>query len=127
MNRADKIFIVIVFLCTIALYASLSWIQSLDEGKTKVVVVEYKNEEVLRFELTDDLDTTYTYNATMGEVVIEVKDGKVRVEKETSPYHYCSLQGWVEKPNVPIVCEPNDLVIMIYGVDDGSSEDVTLH
>lgn len=125
MNRADRIFIGIVIICTIALYASLGWIQSLDNGKKKIAIVEYKNQEVMRIDMTKD--GTYSVDATKGTVDIEVKNGQIRVEKETSPYHYCSLQGWVERSNVPIVCLPNDLVIMIHGVDDESGEDVTLH
>ena len=45
----------------------------------KEVVVEYQNEEVLRKDLSEN--ATYTLNATLGDVKIEVKDNAVRVEK----------------------------------------------
>lgn len=125
MNKADKIFIAIVLLSSLALYASLSYMQSLDADKQKVAIVEYKNREVLRIDMT--VDATYTVEATLGTVTIEVKDGQIRVEKETSPYHYCSLQGWVKDTHVPIVCLPNDLLITLQGVEDGDGPDVQLH
>lgn len=125
MNKADKIFIAIVLLSSLALYASLSYIQSLDADKQKVAIVEYKNREVLRIDMT--VDATYTVEATLGTVTIEVKDEQIRVEKETSPYHYCSLQGWVKDTHVPIVCLPNDLLITLQGVEDGDGPDVQLH
>ena len=125
MNRADTIFIAIVILCTIGLYGSLSWISALDANKQKIAIVEYKGKEVLRIDMQKD--DTYQVEATKGTVYIEVMNEKIRVEKETSPYHYCSLQGWVGSSNVPIVCLPNDLIITIHGVEDGSKPDLTLH
>ena len=125
MNRADKIFIVIVILCTVGLYGSLSWLSALDADKQKIAIVEYKGKEVLRIDLRKD--DTYQVEATKGTVYIEVKDEKIRVERETSPYHYCSLQGWVSSSNTAIVCLPNDLIITIHGVENGSEPDLTLH
>ena len=49
----------------------------------------------------------------MGEVQIEIKDDAVRVEKENSPYHLCSIQGWVSDTGRPIICLPNELVVQI--------------
>ena len=125
MNRADAIFIIIVIICTIGLYSSLNWLSALDADKQKIAIVEYKGKEVLRIDLNKD--STYQVDATKGIVYIEVKDEKIRVEKETSPYNYCSLQGWVSSSNVAIICLPNDLIITIHGVENGSEPDLTLH
>lgn len=78
-------------------------------------MVSYKNEEVLRIDMS--IDSNYTVSGTLGDVTIEVLDSKIRVEKETSPYHLCSIQGWVEYANVPIVCLPNHIVILIEGTN----------
>lgn len=118
LNKHDVIFLVIVVILAGSLYFALNWINSLSAGEEKVAIVTYQNKEVMRLDL--NVDATYTYQATMGLVTIEVKDQAVRVEKETSPYHYCSLQGWVKSANTPIVCLPNELVITIKGVDSGN-------
>jgi len=74
------------------------------------VVYSY-DKEVLRIDLK--VDKTYTVKGALGDVFIEVASGRVRVEKETSPYHLCSIQGWVQYANIPIVCLPNHIVIII--------------
>lgn len=51
--------------------------------------------------------------ALLGDVTIEVKNEQVRVEKEESPRHICSLQGWVGTTGLPIICAPNNLMIVI--------------
>ena len=55
------------------------------------------------------------YSSLLGEMVIEIKDNKVRVKKEESPLHYCSMQGWVDSVAKPIVCLPNGVIITIIG------------
>lgn len=111
MNKADKIFICLVVLSAILLSIPL-WVHDWqNRDKEKMVVVQYRNEEVLREDLHKD--GVYTLQATLGEVKIEVKDDAVRVEKENSPYHLCSIQGWVADTGRPIICLPNELVVQI--------------
>lgn len=125
MNKADKLGITIVFLCICLLYLPLLWNVYISNGKEKVVVVNYKDEEVLRVPLHKD--DTYRVNGTLGKVEIEVLNNKVRVEKETSSYHLCSIQGWVEHVNQPIVCLPNHIVVQIQSnMEDEESNDVVI-
>ena len=124
MNKADKCMI-----CFIVLFSLVSNIPFLIQmTKTrhlkKEVVVEYQNEEVLRKDLSEN--ATYTLNATLGDVIIEVKDNAVRVEKETSPYHLCSIQGWVNNVNQPIICLPNEMIIQIEANDETNEVDTII-
>jgi hypothetical protein len=111
MNRYDKGLIVFILVSSIALYGSMEWFVRASTNDKVVAVVSYREEEVLRIDMS--VDDTYVVEGTLGDVFIEVKDKALRVEKETSPYHLCSIQGWVEFANVPIVCLPNHIVIMI--------------
>lgn len=111
MNKADKLFIMIVAICACLLYVPLVWSAYRDAGRDKEVVVSYKDREILRKSLA--LNDVYTVKGTLGDVQVEVKDKRVRVEKENSPYHLCSIQGWVEDANRPIVCLPNNIVVQI--------------
>lgn len=120
MNKADKIFIILVFLTALLMYIPLFVQDQQNKHKQKEVVVQYQNEEILRVDLSKN--QTYHVPATLGDVQIEVKDGAVRVEKETSPYHLCSVQGWVKDTGRPIICLPNELVVQIEAseaTDDG--------
>lgn len=111
MNKADKIFIFLVILSALIMYIPLFVQDQQNIHKQKEVVVQYQNKEVLRVDLAEN--QTYQVQAALGEVQIEVKDGAVRVEKETSPYHLCSIQGWVKDTGRPIICLPNELVVQI--------------
>jgi hypothetical protein len=111
MNRYDKGLIIFILVSSIALYGSMEWFVRASTNDKVVAVVSYREEEVLRIDMS--VDDTYVVEGTLGDVFIEVKDKALRVEKETSPYHLCSIQGWVEFANVPIVCLPNHIVIMI--------------
>lgn len=108
MNKADKGYLVFSFVLGIALlFTPRLW----QTTGNKYALVEYHGSEVLRIDLEED--ASYEVQGDLGPVVIEVKDRKVRVEKEESPYHYCSMQGWVEYSNVPIVCLPNGIIVKI--------------
>ena len=120
MNKADKIFIGLVMICAILFYIPLVWAGYVNAGKEKEVVVSFKDQEILREDLKND--DVYTVQGTLGEVQIEVKDEKVRVEKENSPYHLCSIQGWVEDANRPIVCLPNNISVQIETNDEASDD-----
>lgn len=116
MNKADKIFISIVVLISILAYVPLFFNDFMNQGKQKEVVVDYKNKEVLREDIRKD--AVYTLQGTLGDVQVEVKDEAVRVEKENSPYHLCSIQGWVEDTGRPIICLPNEMVVQIEAKED---------
>ena len=120
MNKADKLFIMIVAICVCLLYVPLVWSAYRDAGRDKEVVVSYKDREILRKSLV--LNDVYTVKGTLGDVQVEVKDKRVRVEKENSPYHLCSIQGWVEDANRPIVCLPNNIVVQIEASDTDSDD-----
>jgi len=111
MNRYDKALIIFILISSVVLYGSMEWFVRASTNDKVVAVVSYREEEVLRIDMS--VDDTYIVEGTLGDVFIEVKDKALRVEKETSPYHLCSIQGWVEFANVPIVCLPNHIVIMI--------------
>jgi len=111
LNKADICEIVLIILISAFLWCFLFF--NVSNKESSIAVVQYQNKEVLRIDLT--VDATYEYEATLGTVYIEVKDGAIRVEKENSPHHYCSLQGWVDNANAVIVCLPNELVITLSG------------
>ena len=111
MNRYDKFLIIFILISSVVLYGTMEWFVRASTSEKVVAIVTYREEEILRIDMS--VDNTYVVEGTLGEVFIEVKDQALRVEKETSPYHLCSIQGWVEFANVPIVCLPNHIVIMI--------------
>lgn len=111
MNRYDKALMIFLLASSLVMYSAMEWFVRSTTSDQIVAVVYSYDKEVLRIDLT--VDKTYSVKGALGDVFIEVVGGKVRVEKETSPYHLCSIQGWVQYANIPIVCLPNHIVIII--------------
>ena len=59
------------------------------------------------------IDNDYVVEGELGDVFIEVLNGKIKVEDETSPLHLCSKQGFISNSNESIICLPNKVVINI--------------
>ncbi len=124
MNRYDKALMIFILASSLVMYTAMEWFVRSSTSEQTVAVVYSYDKEVLRIDLA--VDKTYTVQGTLGEVFIEVVGGKIRVEKETSPYHLCSIQGWVQYANIPIVCLPNHIVIIIKnGTVDPNDPDVS--
>ncbi len=55
-------------------------------------------------------------NADM-TILISKNEG-VKVEEEESPQKICSKQGWVKRVDVPVVCLPNSVYVIIMDIND---------
>ncbi|HEY8426629.1 MAG TPA: Gx transporter family protein [Limnochordales bacterium] len=53
------------------------------------------------------------------EMVLEVRDGRVRVERSTCPERWCVRTGWIDRPGQSVVCVPARTVVTV--VADGSA------
>lgn len=109
LRKADKILIVLLLACAVLLLFPLL---NYKEGGS-YAVVKVRNEEKLRLPLSEDGE--YSVEGALGTVHISIKNGKAAVTQENSPHHYCSRQGYVDSPAVPIVCLPNETIVTIEG------------
>jgi hypothetical protein len=69
-----------------------------------------------QYSLYDNQTITFektTYPILLGDVVLEITNQRMRIEKETSPLNICSAQGWVGTPGLPIICAPNYFMAVI--------------
>lgn len=117
LNRYDQWLVVILVIGSTLLYGSLSWLINATNAGQRIAIVSYKDAEILRIDMS--INNTYIVQGTLGEVVIEVQDQRIRVERETSPYNLCSIQGWVSSSMVPITCLPNHIIIVIVAPKEG--------
>lgn len=107
MNKNDY------YLITILLVISLSFLFIINSNKKKpsIAQVYYNNKIILTLELSKDIEQTiYGDN---GKMILEVKDGSIRVKDENSKYHLCSKQGFINSSNDMLVCLPNKVVIKL--------------
>jgi hypothetical protein len=82
-------------------------------------VVYYNNEVVKRMPLDKDDDFIMykvDYPDLYGdELIVSVRNNKVFISKEDSPFHYCSYLGEISNRGSSLICAPNCVRVTIEG------------
>lgn len=107
MNKSD--FKLVGILLTVSLIGILGFKLFSKSGNSAFVY--HDGNLVLTIDLS--VDKEYVVAGDLGDVAIVVRDGKIKVEEETSPLHLCSKQGFIDNSTESIVCLPNKIVINI--------------
>ena len=121
-NKHDIFVLVgILFILIVTIIASFSTSSSEDN----IVVIRYNNEVVHKMNL--EVDETFTmkqedFDLLLGDLTVQVKDGKVAVVEQTSNHNYCEIMGAVDKKGTAIICAPNGVVITIEGYEEPCSD-----
>lgn len=89
---------------------------------TATVVIRDGEQNV--YELPLSQDTTKTVTTDLGTNLIEIKDGRVRVEEANCPNQDCVHQGWVDAAGEQIVCLPHKLTVDIVDESAETTYDV---
>ena len=107
MNKNDiKLFLILMLLILLFFL-----FKSINNSKEKVANVYYNDELIKTISLS--VDGKYTVEGYNGEVVMEVKENKIKVIEETSERNLCSKQGYGDV----IICLPNKIVIKVENND----------
>jgi len=108
MNKNDikLVFVLILVILIFFLF------KDINDAKEKIAKVYYADKLIKTISLS--FDGEYTVLGDNGEVVIEVKDNKIRVVEETSQRNLCSKQGYGDV----IICLPNKIVIKVENSDN---------
>lgn len=111
MNKFDKLYIVFILTLSLALFMMSKLFVGVVNVEDAYAVVFYYDKEITRYKMSNE--GFHTVKGDLGDVVIEIKDGRIRVADEISPKNYCQIQGWVEYTNTPIICLPNGIKIQL--------------
>jgi len=60
-------------------------------------------------------EATYTVAGPLGETIVEVRAGAVRVASSPCPHKTCVSMGWISEPGQTVVCVPNGVVVRVLG------------
>ncbi len=107
INKFD-IILIISIICISSIFIIINKNNS-KQGTNALVY--YDNKLIKTIDLS--VDKIYNVKGYNGNVKIIVKDNKIKVDKENSPHHLCSKQGYISKSYETIVCLPNKIVIEI--------------
>ena len=104
MNKNDIKFIIIIGAVFIIFI-------NINKEEGNAIEVYYEDKLILSADL--NVNDVYTVDGKLGDVVIGVKDRKVRVLKENSPRNICSREGYISDSSKPLICLPNKIIIKI--------------
>lgn len=71
------------------------------------VVVQQNNKVVYNDDISKERELKF------GNVVVEIKNKKVRIKESSCPYKICVHTGWISNPYQQIICVPNKTVVKI--------------
>lgn len=110
--RNDLILIVSLLLVAIISLVLVFSSRSKDSTIAKVYV---QDEVVLTVDLARKEEKTYDVYGINGKLVVETKDGSIRVKESNCPHQDCVKMGFVNTSNRPIICAYNATYIVIEG------------
>lgn len=119
LTRNDRI--LIFSLVAIASFSFARFFFTSHEGKE--VLVKVGNRPVQKVSLR--MDKRINVEGEKGSVVIEVKEGRVRVVESSCFQKICVNTGWINKPGQNIVCLPNKVLITIEGKESPTIDAVS--
>ena len=106
------------FLLVVVLLVVSNAVTNKAKGDVLYAIITIEGKQKYKLDMNEDTEIVLSpekYSSLLGEMIIEIKDKRVRVKKEESPLHYCSMQGWVDSVAKPIVCLPNAVIVTIMG------------
>lgn len=125
INLTDIIIFSITIIFSISLLFSFNYLSN-NLNEDLYVDVNIDGNKIYSYKIDEDRTIILLaddYPSLLGNLIIEIKDSKVRVVEETSPNNYCSLKGYIEKAYTSLVCLPNGVIITIVG---NSESDVVM-
>lgn len=109
MNKSDIKLVVILLIAIVGVFIFIN----VTKEKGSIAEVYYEDELILSIDLS--IDEEYTVGGELGDVVLEVKDGMIRVKKENSPKNICSKEGFIGDSSRALICLPNKIIVKIVG------------
>lgn len=112
MNKSDIKLIIILIIFVILLFVIINFTKK--EGNKAVV---YYEDDIVKI-IDLNIDDEYKVEGYLGDIVLEVKDKKIRVKEEISPKNLCSKEGYTNSSFKPLICLPNKVIVKIIEEDN---------
>ena len=109
MNKSDIKLVIILGIIILCIFIFINITK--EEGS--MAEVYYKDKLILTIDL--NIDSEYIVDGELGDVVLEVKDRKIRVKSENSPRNICSKEGYIGDSSRTLICLPNKVIVKIVG------------
>lgn len=126
------IYMSLISLVAVILLIVVSFIFTPKSSDTDYAIVRYNNEIIKKMPLNIDDDFIMykqDYPDLYGdELIVSVRNKKVSITKEDSPFHYCSYLGEISNRGSSLICVPNCVRVTIESVEgiEDTDNDVDL-
>jgi hypothetical protein len=74
-------------------------------------VVRITSADTVRAVAVPDRGRVIKVAGPLGETLVELKDGRVRITESPCPHRFCIRTGAIDRPGAPIVCVPNGVLV----------------
>jgi hypothetical protein len=119
LTRGDKMLIAALLLVSVLSIVLLGRLL----GRGSAAVVEVDGQRICCLDLS--VDGRRAVTGRLGDTVIQIRDGRVRVIDSPCPHKLCVRMGWVERAGGLIVCVPNRVVVRVEGDGEGEVDATT--
>ena len=123
LKSLDIVVIVVIILITLG-SSAVPFINSRKSVDNKYVEIQVKGKLFKRLPLDNNRDERIPIKTDLGENLIEIKDGKVRILDADCPDQICIKDGSVKNPGSILVCLPHKVVVQIKG-DNTDADDLS--
>ena len=124
LNKFDILYIFfIIFLSFFLIFFGIFFVKKTGNR----AIIKYNHTEIMAIGLNKNQTITLEkkhYPLLLDDMIIEVRDKKIAVIKEKSPYNYCSMAGFTNESTRPIICQPNKVVILIENIENINKRDI---
>jgi hypothetical protein len=109
ITRGDTILIGTLLLLSLASLIALRYL--IPRGS--MAVVEVDGRPFCRLDLS--VDGRRQVPGPLGETVVEVRGGRIRIAQSPCPHQICVRSGWIGQAGQMIVCVPNGVLVRVEG------------
>jgi hypothetical protein len=108
LSRSDTLVLIAAVTLLAALYVAL-WSGSGEQGQRASIWIAGEQHRTMRL----DQPQTIRVQGAMGESIIEVRDGRIRVADSPGRQKLCVKAGWLSRGGESAICLPNQVVVRV--------------
>ena len=117
MTKNDKILIGIVLVISLLGYIGICFLNHDDSRLSAEISVAGSLFMIIDLN-NPPANKTINIPGHMGDSIVQVKKGAIRMQFSPCPDHYCMKTGWIHHSGQTIACIPNKVIIKISSPQD---------
>lgn len=114
LKSLDIVVIVVIIIITLS-SSAVPFINSHKSVSSKYVEIQVKGKLYKKLPLDNNRSEKITIKTDLGENIIDISNGKVKISDADCPDKICIKDGSISSPGSILVCLPHKVVVQIKG------------